>query len=130
MRNEKKGKTMMFFQHAGGFENITPAQLAELKERGEEFFLLDVRTPLENAGEAIDGSYLIPIEELGYRLHELPKDRDIVVYCRIGTRSAFVCMHLAKMGYRVKNLEGGIALWNRAGGGVASQGQAFARGSR
>lgn len=126
----KKGNTMMFFQHANGFDNITPAQLAELRETGEEFFLLDVRTPLENAGDAINGSYLIPIQELGHRLDELPKDRDIVVYCRIGTRSAYACMHLARLGYRVRNLEGGIALWNMAGKGRSSQGHAFARGTR
>ena len=62
--------------------------------------------------QSIDGSYLIPLQELGHRMDELPKDREIVVYCRIGNRSAYACAYLARMGYNVKNLEGGIVLWD------------------
>lgn len=110
----------MFYQAACGFENITPEALNRRIASGEDFLLLDVRTPLENAAQAIRGSYLIPINELPARLAELPKDREIVVYCRIGNRSAFACMYLGRLGYRVKNLEGGIALWNRAGSAGAT----------
>lgn len=100
----------MFF-NARGFETITPLELDRKMAAGDDFFLLDVRTPMENAAQAIEGSYLIPLQELGGRTHELPKDRDIVVYCRIGSRSAYACAYLARMGYRVRDLEGGIALW-------------------
>jgi rhodanese-related sulfurtransferase len=82
---------------------------------GEDFFLLDVRTPTEHATQAIEGSSLIPLQELGCRVDELPRDKDIVVYCRVGNRSAYACEHLARMGYNVKNLEGGIMLWNVSG---------------
>ncbi len=111
---------MMFFQHSPGIVNITPQQLAERLQAGDDLYLLDVRTPMEHAAYAIEGSHLIPIEELGQRLHELPQDKEIVVYCRVGTRSAYACMHLARMGYQVRNLEGGVQLWSRSAAGAAS----------
>lgn len=96
-------------------KNIGPDELNKLQRSGKDFLLLDVRTPQENAAQAIDGSYLIPLQELGHRVDELPKDKEIVIYCRIGNRSAYACAHLARMGYNVKNLEGGIVLWNTVG---------------
>lgn len=81
----------------------------------EEFFLLDVRTKQENAEQRIEKSLLIPLQELPGRIHELPRDKDIVIYCRVGNRSAYACSFLADRGYKVKNLEGGIILWNMVG---------------
>jgi phage shock protein E len=104
----------MFF-NTTGCVNIGPNELNEKINSGEDFLLLDVRTPKENAAQAIAGSYLLPLQELGYRHNELPKDREIVVYCRVGNRSAYACSYLSRMGYKVKNLEGGIMLWNMAG---------------
>lgn len=102
-------------------QNIGPHDLHEKIQEGEDFFLLDVRTPLENAAQAIPGSYLVPLQELGYRLNELPKDKEIVVYCRVGNRSAHACSYLSRLGYKVKNLEGGIILWNMAGNASLAQ---------
>lgn len=96
-------------------QNIGPHNLTEKIERGEDFLLLDVRTSQENAMQAIPGSYLIPLQELGYRVNELPKNKEIVVYCRVGNRSAYACSYLARLGYKVKNLEGGIVSWNMVG---------------
>lgn len=101
----------MFF-NSRGCQNIGPEYLSEKIEAGEDFLLLDVRTPQENAEQAIEGSYLIPLQELGYRIDELPKHKEIVIYCRVGNRSAYACSHLARLGYKVKNLEGGILTWN------------------
>ncbi len=96
-------------------KNIGPQELNEKMQSSEDFFLLDVRTPQENAAQAIEGSYLIPLQELGFRMSELPKNKEIVVYCRVGNRSAYACSHLSRLGYQVKNLEGGIVSWNMAG---------------
>jgi len=104
----------MFFS-TNGCKNIGPNDLNDMQRSGQDFFLLDVRTPQENAAQAIEGSYLIPLQELGNRINELPKDKEIVVYCRVGNRSAYACSHLSRMGYSVKNLEGGILVWNMAG---------------
>jgi rhodanese-related sulfurtransferase len=81
---------------------------------GEDFLLLDVRTPQEHAAQAIEGSYLLPVQELRFRMGELPRNKEIVVYCRVGNRSAYACSYLTRMGYKVKNLEGGIMLWTMA----------------
>ena len=101
----------MFF-NSTGCKNIRPDELSKKLNAGEDFLLLDVRTPQENASQAIKGSYLLPLQELGYRIDELPRNKEIVVYCRVGNRSAYACSYLARMGYMVKNLEGGILTWN------------------
>jgi rhodanese-related sulfurtransferase len=103
----------MFFRQRG-FQNITPEQLGErLCDRQDDFLLLDVRTPQEHAAQAIEGSYLLPVQELQFRASELPKNKEIIVYCRVGNRSAFASEFLSRLGYRVKNLEGGILAWEQ-----------------
>jgi adenylyltransferase/sulfurtransferase len=77
-------------------------------------FLLDVREPWEWAAGNLEdrGARLIPIAELGDRLHELPRDRDIVVVCRVGERSAWVAGRLLEGGFpRVANLRDGLKAW-------------------
>jgi rhodanese-related sulfurtransferase len=101
----------MFFNNSG-CKNIGSNELNKKMKSGEDFLLLDVRTPQENAAQAIEGSYLLPLQELGYRIGELPKKKEIIVYCRTGNRSAYACSYLSKAGYNVKNLEGGIMTWN------------------
>jgi phage shock protein E len=103
-------KTMFF--KTSGCKNIGPEDLVEKIEAGDDFLLLDVRTHQEHAAQAITGSYLLPLQELGHRIDELPKNKEIVVYCRVGNRSAYACSYLSRMGYNVKNLEGGIVTWN------------------
>ena len=93
-------------------QNINPEDLQDRMESGTGFLLLDVRTPREFAADTIAGAKLIPLQELPNRLHELPRDREIVVYCRVGNRSAYACSFLASRGFNVKNLDGGIVQWN------------------
>jgi len=95
-----------------GFVNIAPDELQEMIGKKDAFLLLDVRTPAEHMAGAIEGSVLVPVQELHVRVNELPRDREIVVYCRVGNRSALAAAYLARLGYSVKNLEGGIAAWN------------------
>ena len=103
----------MFFQKSK-FDNITADDLREKRVKGDDFFLLDVRTRGEHIEDAIAGSHLLPVQELASRVRELPRDKEIVVYCRVGNRSAFAATYLARLGYTVKNLEGGILAWNAA----------------
>src|SRR5512140_1292212 len=104
----------MFF-NTNKCQNIGPDELHEMMKAGKDFLLLDVRTPQEHAVRAIEGSYLLPLQMLNHRIDELPKDREIVVYCRVGNRSAYACSYLSRMGYKVKNLEGGIVEWDMVG---------------
>jgi len=97
-------------------EDITVHQLKEKKENRESFFLLDVRETFEYYISKIDGSSVIPVEELLSRLDELDdkKDQEIIVMCRTGSRSAQAQKMLLNNGFKnVKNLKGGINEWAR-----------------
>jgi molybdopterin/thiamine biosynthesis adenylyltransferase/rhodanese-related sulfurtransferase len=91
-----------------------PVVLAEtLTGRESEVFLLDVREPDEHEELAIPGSVLIPLGSLQRRLAEVPKDRQVVVYCAVGGRSARATHFLRQHGVEAANLHGGIIAWQR-----------------
>jgi rhodanese-related sulfurtransferase len=85
-------------------------------EVGAGAHLLDVREPEEwEAGHA-PGAQHVPMYEVPARLGELPADRDVVVVCRSGIRSARVVEFLLANGWqRVSNLAGGMEDWAAAG---------------
>jgi rhodanese-related sulfurtransferase len=76
--------------------------------------VVDVREPWEHDRARVEGSTLIPMREIPARIAELPADREIVVLCHHGSRSAQVAQWLARNGVpRVHNLAGGIDAWSR-----------------
>jgi rhodanese-related sulfurtransferase len=94
----------------------TPQEVYDRLQAGDDFILLDVRTPEEWADGHIDGATLIPLQELEARAaSELPKDADIVVYCRTGNRSAQAADYLVGAGYTYISDMGGIQDWQAAG---------------
>jgi len=95
-------------------EKISPAELVERLKQPNPPLLLDVRSEVELQISKISGSLHIPIEQLPLRLGELAKNRNIVVFCRNGTRSSRAVRQLKDTGIgRVKNLTGGINAWAR-----------------
>ena len=77
-------------------------------------FVVDVREPWEHDKARIEGATLIPMREIPARIGELPEDREIVLVCHHGSRSAQVAQWLARNGFaRVHNLAGGIDAWSR-----------------
>jgi adenylyltransferase/sulfurtransferase len=71
-----------------------------------------VREPNEFQIGRIPGSTLIPLGEVPQRVGEIPRDKEIVVHCKMGARSARAAAFLRQQGYRsVKNLKGGILDW-------------------
>ncbi len=98
---------------ANGVAALTPLELAARLGRGDDFDLLDVREPHEWAIGRIPGARLVPLGTLGDALAELDPDRDIVVYCKSGQRSARAALQLQAAGFpRVWNLAGGILRWS------------------
>lgn len=94
--------------------DITPAQLAQKLTSGEDIALVDVREPYEWTVSHLDGALHIPMNEIPTRIGEIPKDREIVMICRSGARSARVQDFLLQQGFtRVKNLTGGMQRWAR-----------------
>jgi NADPH-dependent 2,4-dienoyl-CoA reductase/sulfur reductase-like enzyme/rhodanese-related sulfurtransferase len=87
-----------------------PASLAPWPNNSNEppELLLDVRNPPELAVELIPGAVNIPLPELRSRLHELPRDREISVFCRSGQRGYYATRILLQHGFRAKNIAGGM----------------------
>jgi rhodanese-related sulfurtransferase len=97
-------------------KNVSPNEAYQLVEQREGLFLLDVRTFGEYRQARLEGSRLIPIDQLVKRISELPTDKPILVYCAVGSRSAQVVNYLARQGYpEVYNLYGGIYSWAQQG---------------
>ena len=91
------------------YKSLTPGELKGKLERGEKPVLLDVREPWEFALARIEGSMLVPMNEILGRLPELDSSAETVVVCHYGTRSAFVTQALDRYGFEAAyNLEGGL----------------------
>lgn len=74
--------------------------------------MLDVREVEEMADGRVPGSVNIPMGDVEQRLAEIPADREIVVICHLGGRSARVTQWLNGRGYdRALNLAGGVEGW-------------------
>jgi NADPH-dependent 2,4-dienoyl-CoA reductase/sulfur reductase-like enzyme/rhodanese-related sulfurtransferase len=84
------------------------APLASWEELPQTVALLvDVRDPDEFAAGHIDGAVNVPLGELRRRIGELPREREIWVYCELGQRSYYAVRFLRQNGFQVRNLSGG-----------------------
>jgi rhodanese-related sulfurtransferase len=70
--------------------------------------LLDVRNPAELAVESVPGALNVPFPELRSRLAELPRDREILVFCRSGQRAYYATRILLQNGFKCRNVAGGM----------------------
>lgn len=96
---------------AGKDWDITASELAA-RMKHDQLLLLDVREPHELEISALPGAVNIPLGTLAARLAELDSAKDMVVFCKAGTRSARALELLASAGFKkVKNLKGGINAW-------------------
>ncbi len=93
-------------------ETITTTELRTLLGGNFDGLLIDVREPEEHAVAHIAGSRLIPLKTLSDQLDFLPRDREILVHCKSGGRSAKAVQLLLDHGFvRVKNVAGGMDAW-------------------
>ncbi|MGR5118886.1 FAD-dependent oxidoreductase [Vibrio astriarenae] len=90
--------------HFNEIDNLTADQV-----------LLDVRNPseLQDVG-FIEGALNIPVDELRQRLDELPKDKEIVIYCQVGLRGNVAYRQLVNSGFKARNLLGGYRTYKFA----------------
>ena len=97
-------------------QDISSRAAKVLLDKNRDIFLLDVRTPQENSQARLTGSVLIPISEFERRINEVPRNKTILVYCAVGSRSKPVAEYLSKSGYKdVYNMTDGIVGWYRNG---------------
>lgn len=94
--------------------SINVTELNEKLKYGKHPLVLDVRQPDEFRAGHINGAKLIPLNELSRRMKELPKGREIVCICASGNRSGSASRMLAKEGFTVFNVQGGMLAWRRA----------------
>ncbi len=96
----------------GTFRRMNARQVAERRAEGWRPFVLDVRGASEAAIVQFPwADRLIPHTEVAAHIAELPRDREILVHCKLGGRSAQAAAVLAAAGFEVTNLEGGIVGW-------------------
>lgn len=95
-----------------GIVQISPQELKHRLDRGDDIFLLDVREPHEREICTIGGE-LIPKATVSSQIAKIPRDKDVIVYCRSGGRSQAVAQELKTLhGFtRVLNLAGGMLRW-------------------
>jgi len=98
---------------------MSVAEVAKLNP--DEYYFLDVREPSEWDEFHIEWANLIPLGELNKRVDELPKDKNIIVVCRSGNRSAEGRDILLKAGFEsVSSMAGGMNEWNVQGNPIVT----------
>lgn len=95
----------------GGVPDPLPAGLA----------VLDVREPAEWRHGHVAGALHVPLGELAQRVGEVPTDRQVLVVCRVGGRSAQATAWLQHQGVEAVNLDGGMLDWEAAGRPMVSE---------
>ncbi|MCF7483371.1 FAD-dependent oxidoreductase [Vibrio sp. J1-1] len=95
--------------------DATAIHYDEIDNLSENQILLDVRNPgeLESVGY-LEGAINIPVDQLRHRMDELPKDKEIVIYCQVGLRGNVAYRQLVNNGFRARNLIGGYRTYKFA----------------
>jgi rhodanese-related sulfurtransferase len=104
-------------QASESIEQVDADQFKKLTE-SPNALVLDVRTAAEVAEGHLPNAVNIDIygSDFMAKVQELPKDREILVYCTVGARSQQAADILSKQGFaKVYNLDGGIVAWQRNG---------------
>lgn len=79
----------------------------DIEKINDDQMLLDVRTAGEFEHGAIKGAVNVPLDDLRSRLGDIPKDKELMVYCQVGLRGYIACRILNQNGFKCRNLSGG-----------------------
>jgi rhodanese-related sulfurtransferase len=111
---DHRGRTARVRQSHPLLEEVDAPALAQALAGDDPPLLVDVRTEPERAVAAIQPSLHIGLDRFVDRAPaEIPKDRDVVVYCHVGARSAQAAVWMKASGWsRVRSLAGGIDAWS------------------
>lgn len=111
---------------------VKEIEATELQSRlasGDDIAVIDIRSDAEVAQGVLPEAEHLAMHMIPLRINDLPKDKDIVLYCRSGARSYHACNFLSQQGVtNVLNLRGGIIAWARSGFEIAAPQQARANG--
>jgi rhodanese-related sulfurtransferase len=95
-------------------EDVSPERAAQLVREGA-VQLVDVREPYEHEAGHIAGARHVELIRLSDEAESIDRDRPVLFYCRVGSRSAMATQAFRAAGFDAYNLEGGLAAWARAG---------------
>lgn len=95
-------------------QEITATELKHRIDAGDDIQLIDVRQPDEHAFAKIPGAKLIPLGDILRRMDEIDPNRETIVHCKMGGRSAKAIEVLQRAGFKgdLKNMKGGITAWS------------------
>lgn len=103
------------FRTAVNYENITPDEFKEIREKDENAVVIDCRTKAEVDMGHLDHDIHLDIMDptIRQKVEELDKTKSYLIYCRSGNRSGSLCNYMASQGFgKLYNLAGGIISWN------------------
>ena len=96
----------------GHMAGITPTDVLNKLESGDDITLLDVRSPAEVEQMRIDGSVNIPLGALRGRIEELDRSKPVIAFCKISLRGYEAALILKNAGFEdVTVMDGGILMW-------------------
>ena len=96
----------------GQMMGITSIEVKQRLDAKDDFVFLDVRSPAEHQQERLPNSTLIPLGALRSRLAELPKDKEIVTFCKVSLRGYEAAKILQSAGFpKVRVMDGGVVTW-------------------
>lgn len=95
------------------YEDLSGAAFRDRYGATKSAVLIDVRTPEEFRAGSIKGAINLNALSTGFsdRILTMDKDKTYFLFCRSGMRSAKACSIMAKAGFRVVNLKGGMSAW-------------------
>lgn len=97
-------------------KEIDSSELKRRMDAGENITLLDIRSEAEVVQGKLPDSEHLPMHLIPLKMQDLPKEGEVVLYCRSGARSYHACAYLVQQGVQnVLNLRGGIIDWARNG---------------
>jgi adenylyltransferase/sulfurtransferase len=101
-------------ENGNKMEEITATELKQRLDKGDDIQIVDVREPHEYEIGQIPHSRLIPLGQVLTRMDEIDPNRETVVHCKMGGRSAKAIDALQRAGFtgRLVNLKGGITAWS------------------
>lgn len=113
--SEKSNQEAAKLSEVASVHNLSPKEFAEKSPNG---VILDVRTPQEVAQGKLANAVVLDYYQSNFldKVLEIPKDREIYIYCAVGARSLEAARLLTQQGYtKVYHLQGGIQAWYQNG---------------
>jgi rhodanese-related sulfurtransferase len=100
---------------------VDPARVAQWRDEDPALALIDVRTPYEREAGHIAGTRHIELTELASQAQSVARERRVVFYCRVGSRSLMAAQAFRASGYEAFSMRGGVARWAQEGRPLAPE---------